>query len=488
MHGGKLTHTLLVLGAGLVAICFIAGCASQTKVAEAWWGDRETGIILEHRMPDGEALSYELTSDFLQTMEIMGNAMEVVSEQYMAYTITPRALEGESQRLGMTIDDFALSISMPQGDMVAAADDVIGAEFEMTLSTLGVESNYEKADEIRYDLGIGGTRGLGTEFSALFIDMPGEPVKIGDSWNSTTTIVEDEEGSGTLELVMNGVNTLAGFEVVDDYECARIETEFTGTMKGKTVQGGATVATTGELSGSGTTHFAYKKGLVVSEFSMGVADGEMKVEGPQKMTIPLSREFTTENTLVVPGEGPRMMKNGATKVSAKEKKDATPVEKKTPADGTEPKILTAGPLTVVGVRERFESTEQATPEAFEDLWMNRFMPHQDVLLPLSTNKGYYGVTYAIGEGESFYYLAGMAVADDTDVPEGLFVHSVPEAEFAVFETDMTGIGETWGRIFGVWLPGSAYEHDRATPCFEEYPPETDESPRVLIYVPVVSKK
>lgn len=479
MYCSKLNRTLTLLCCALAAVSLLAGCASQTKAPDVWWGDPETGVILEHRMPEGEALNYEMTSDFLQTMEVMGNPMEVISERRMAYTVTPAAVKGKSQQLGITIDDFELSISMPQGDMTAAADDVIGAEFEMTLSTLGVESGYEKANEIRYDLGTAGKRGMGTEFSTLFIDMPGEPVSIGDSWNSTTTIVEDEDETQRLEIIMDGVNTLAGFELVGGYDCARIETEYTGTMKGNSVQGGANIVTTGELSGSGTTDFAYKKGLVVSEFSMGVADGDMKVEGPQEMTIPLTREFTMENNLVVLGE--ETSKRMKEKPSARLKKEAKPIEEPGPTLDMEPDMRTAGPITVMGVQKRYESPQAAD---FEEQWTKEFMAHHDAVSAMSSNKRYYGVSYAVDEDASFDYLAGMAVGPEAEIPEGLVVREIPLATFAVFEANMETISETWDMIFAKWLPTSGYEYDGKVPGYEEYPPDTGENSTVLICVPV----
>ena len=122
---------------------------------------------------------------------------------------------------------------------------------------------------------------------------------------------------------------------------------------------------------------------------------------------------------------------------------------------------------------------------FEALWMDEFMPLHDRVQPLSTDHAYYGVGIESGEAGAMEYMAGMAVSEAAEVPEGLVAWEVGAARDAVFECTVGTISEAWAEIFGAWLPGSGYECDGSIASFEYYPPGTSQgdSP-VFIHVPV----
>lgn len=469
--------------ASLAALTLLAGCAAQKSAPEAWWGDPESGVVLRYHMPAGKTLTYEISSETDQEMEVMGNTTDVSTEQTLRFGLVPEPPKNGGQRLKITVDDLSMTIVSQQGTISPPTDAVRGMSFEMGVSEMGTEEDCEAAAELRYSI-MQEERDLSTDFCAFFPDLPEAPVKVGDMWESRA-LVEPVAGGGGTSVNILSLNTLAGFETVDGHECARIENEFTGTIEGSGSQGPATFTVTGSLEGSGTWHFAYKEGLVVDDFSVGTGDGEVLVDGPQKMTIPTTREFTMETRLVAAGED-----DAASRPEKRPAKQSAEPFTEVPARTADapPKITTAGPFTVVGVRQRFESVNEAASADYEGLWTNEFMPHHEVLLPLSTDKFYYGVSYGTGEGESFYYLAGMAVDDDAPTPDGLTRYQVPLATYAVFETTMDGIGETWNRVFSKWLPASGYEYAWEAPSYEEYPPDTDDASTVLLYVPVMKVK
>jgi predicted transcriptional regulator YdeE len=154
----------------------------------------------------------------------------------------------------------------------------------------------------------------------------------------------------------------------------------------------------------------------------------------------------------------------------------------------EPKIITRGAFTVMGVQERFLDPEKEDP-GFETIWMKRFMAFHDQIKPFSNDKAHYGVGFPTDEGIAIDYFAGKAVADVPGIPEGLSVREVPGGCYAVFECTVKTIGETYDEIFRDWLSGGAYEHDRPRPSFEYYPPDctTGDSP-VWIYIAIVKRE
>ena len=49
----------------VVAVSLLTGCAAK-KAPAVFWGDPETGLIIEYRMPEKDSLKYEMTTTFLQ--------------------------------------------------------------------------------------------------------------------------------------------------------------------------------------------------------------------------------------------------------------------------------------------------------------------------------------------------------------------------------------------------------------------------------------
>jgi predicted transcriptional regulator YdeE len=152
----------------------------------------------------------------------------------------------------------------------------------------------------------------------------------------------------------------------------------------------------------------------------------------------------------------------------------------------EPKFESRETFTVLGLQERFTSET----EDFEGVW-NRFMSYHNEINALSTDGAYYGVSFVpddVPADEAMDYVAGMAVEDVEEVPEGLVLREVPAARCAVFECDVNTIHQTYEQIFESWLAESEYEADQPRPNYEHYPPATarPESP-VLICIPIREK-
>jgi predicted transcriptional regulator YdeE len=146
----------------------------------------------------------------------------------------------------------------------------------------------------------------------------------------------------------------------------------------------------------------------------------------------------------------------------------------------EPRIEVRDGLTVMGIEEPCRFDE---PGFFDTLWMKHFMPRAAEIEPFSPDGAHYGLYTCAGEGVDV--LAGMAVTGVTEVPAGLVLKQVPAGRYAVVETTMTNIGQTWNELNERWLPGSAYERC-ASPDIEYYSPvgESGGEMKVLICIPV----
>jgi AraC family transcriptional regulator len=141
----------------------------------------------------------------------------------------------------------------------------------------------------------------------------------------------------------------------------------------------------------------------------------------------------------------------------------------------EPKIGMREAFTVLGLLERMGPEEGD----YEGIW-KRYMAYYPQIAHLSLDGGHYGLNYERAAGE-MEYLAGIAVPEDVEVPEGLTLRTVPKRHYAVFHCTVDTIHETYASIFGTWLPQSGYH--LASPCFEYYPPRTESGEAsITIYV------
>jgi hypothetical protein len=120
---------------------------------------------------------------------------------------------------------------------------------------------------------------------------------VGNSWTTQDAIVEKGE-AGAITIRFQNVHTLAGFETVGGFECARIKTKVSGDVEGDGNQGGATYTLKGRYHGEDTWYFAYKAGILVKLLSSGVIDATIDVTSPQNMTIPTKQKLESEITLI----------------------------------------------------------------------------------------------------------------------------------------------------------------------------------------------
>ncbi|UCF05613.1 MAG: hypothetical protein JSV33_00835 [bacterium] len=276
-----------------VAVLLLAGCAAK----RAWWGDTEKGLVLEYRFPTGSPLAYAASNQFKQSMSIMGQTIEVNAGGVTGFSVNRKSMQKGEYTLEITMDSMSVSVDSPQGRLQADTEQVIGKRFDMTLSLWGKELDVSGATEIKYDMGPEGPRSIATEFQALFPDLPGRPITVGDTWTSRDTVTE-KNADNELLLTFESSHTLDGFETVAGMECARIKTTYTGTMKGKGRQGPMELVSEAAIKGNDTWFFAYRKGIFVKNSSEGSAEGIITGSGPQEITIPMTRTFMMSTELV----------------------------------------------------------------------------------------------------------------------------------------------------------------------------------------------
>lgn len=155
----------------------------------------------------------------------------------------------------------------------------------------------------------------------------------------------------------------------------------------------------------------------------------------------------------------------------------------------QPRFESTGPLLIAGLREPLdEHAQQKIPQ----LWQ-RLVACWDAI-PQRVGIADYGLCIHL-QGYEYYYMAGCAVWDFTELPETFSPFIIPSQTYAVFthEGHINNIRDTIGYAFDQWLPNSNYLHASAPEntlhFFERYgekfDPQIGEGD-VEIWLPVVS--
>jgi AraC family transcriptional regulator len=146
----------------------------------------------------------------------------------------------------------------------------------------------------------------------------------------------------------------------------------------------------------------------------------------------------------------------------------------------EPTFITKPAFSVVGLRLR---TKPKSPE-IPKLW-DEFVPRMGELPNVSEPYASYGVMIGVGDGLD--YMAGNPVSEITELPAGMSRWDIAETTYAVFESTLSTLPETFDYIFGTWFPTSEYQH-ASGPLLERYGETfSPENPVVHVYIPVTKK-
>ncbi len=293
MHSKQALKNRLLIVTAIIAITLLTGCAVKTNI----WGDPKSGLDLTYRMEENQILKYQVSSNEIQKLDMMGRTMETTTKSGIQFSLQSKGLKEKNLLLGITVDTMNINVSGSMtGNVSPDLEAITGKSFQMTLSPLGKEVGFSGTEALQYQAGPSGKRNIESSFKNIFHDLAGKPVKIGDTWTNKDDTTE-KEGNTDIHAVTESVNTLKGLETVNGLECVKIEARVTGTFDGKGEQMGSSFTFKGKLKGTSTWYFAYKKGIFVSLKSDTASEGTVEVKA-QGMTIPMKTETKVEINLM----------------------------------------------------------------------------------------------------------------------------------------------------------------------------------------------
>jgi AraC family transcriptional regulator len=131
---------------------------------------------------------------------------------------------------------------------------------------------------------------------------------------------------------------------------------------------------------------------------------------------------------------------------------------------TPPRFETSRPLLVAGVGDRYNHENGA---GIPSQWQRFHQAEADI--PHRVGKVAYGVCCNGDDAGNFDYIAGVAVADFSDLPRPFIGVRIPEQRYAVFThtNHISTIRRTVNTIWNQWLPASGLKVADA-PNFERY--------------------
>lgn len=290
MTKNRWTMKTTAAAACLLAAVGLAVPAAENGAAQA------AASVLEYKMPAGRVLAYQGKTEETQVLDIMGQVMDTSIANVSSFTFQAKEKKDKNLLMGVTVDDISISVTSSQGDMSPDTSSIKGKSFDMVLSPLGNEVDVSGAEGLSYAMA-GEVQNLSSGFQNFFPDLPGKPVKIGDTWPATATI-EEKTSSLNIKTDLQYVHSFDGIELIDGVECARIIAQVTGTISGSGNQGGQDMTFSGTSKGKDVWFFAIKDGCYVK--AQSESKSEVSIDVPAAgVTIPATLTSKSEVKLTV---------------------------------------------------------------------------------------------------------------------------------------------------------------------------------------------
>ena len=145
----------------------------------------------------------------------------------------------------------------------------------------------------------------------------------------------------------------------------------------------------------------------------------------------------------------------------------------------QPQFVTKPAFAVVGL---LLHTKPMAPE-IPQLW-DKFVSRIDEIPHVAEPHVSYGLMENFDQMTRLDYMAGVSVETVDKLPEGMSQWNVPANTYAVFESTLATIGDTFGYIYNTWLPSSGYRQASGS-YFERYGETfSPENPGLSIYIPI----
>jgi hypothetical protein len=275
------------------ALLITSQAYSQNKPAE----NLPAGSVkLVYNYPSDRSIKYHVDGKIVQDMDVNGQSMLVNVSTFVGCNIKSTGKQNDNVTIEVKIDTMAQNIDSPQGVAGGPISDVKDKTFNMVITSKGKIVDLSEAAKISISIPGSGESDASMTFTDFFPVLPAMAVKPGDTWiTHDTADIKGETMTRWMPVESNC--KFEGIEQYNGFDCAKITSELSGTMKITNQAQGMNINTSGTFTGTSTLLFAVKEGYFIQETIKTKLTGTVEI-ADQGMSFPLVMDITTTNEMV----------------------------------------------------------------------------------------------------------------------------------------------------------------------------------------------
>ncbi len=258
---------------------------------------QNSAVKLVYNFPSDNAVKFRSVSKIIQTMDVMGQVMEVNVAAVVGCSIKSIGMLNKNLNLEVKIDTMYQSVDSPQGSAGGAINDVKGKVFAMTITPEGKEVDLTEAGKITYNIEGSGQSDLSQSFTEFFPDMPSVPVSPGYTWSKTDT-VNTKSTTNSMIMTIKSENKFEGFEELNGVKCAKITSVLEGDRVIITQSQGMDLTVKGPFTGTSVLLFSPDKGYFLKQTVSMKQTGTIDITTPESMSFPIVMDITSVNEVI----------------------------------------------------------------------------------------------------------------------------------------------------------------------------------------------
>jgi len=254
-------------------------------------------VKLVYNFPSDKAVKYQTVSKIVQTMDIMGQVMEVNVLSFLGCSINSKGIVNKNLNLEVRIDSMYQSVDSPQGTAGGVLRDAMGKVFIMTITPEGKEIDLSEAAKLTINIEGSGPTDASQSFNDYFPDLPAGSIKPGYTWSQTDTL-KTKSASNSMVMAIKSDNKFEGFEDVDGVKCAKISSALSGDRVVVTQSQGMDITVKGPFSGTSILLFSPEKGYFLKQTVTTKQTGTIDITSPENMSFPVVMDMISVNEVV----------------------------------------------------------------------------------------------------------------------------------------------------------------------------------------------
>lgn len=254
-------------------------------------------VKMAYNYPADKPVKYLSTTKIVQTMDVMGQVMEVNVSAALGCSIKSQGILNKNLNLEVIIDSMYQKVDSPQGSAGGVLGDAIGKTFQMSISPEGKETDLSEADTVLINIDGSGSTNAAQSFIDFFPDLPSGSVSPGYTWSQTDTI-KTKSPNNSMFMAFRSDNKFEDYEEINGVKCARISSVISGDRLMITQTQGMDITTKGPFTGTSIVYFSSAKGYFVKQTVNTKQTGTIDITSPENMSFPVVIDMTSVNEVV----------------------------------------------------------------------------------------------------------------------------------------------------------------------------------------------